>query len=138
MRGSRLASASSPICFEAANTRGDDNRIPASRCLVFALEIFYYLYGAITAAQISIMLEYELDERLTLSNIKDTLESTLEVVKSTRDELNQLLGGCARQRRLAYDKATNLLALADDVGKVVTPVLHRVKLNMLLPFPRKQ
>jgi hypothetical protein len=31
-----LASASSPICFEATNTRGDDNRIPASMCLVFA------------------------------------------------------------------------------------------------------
>jgi hypothetical protein len=63
-----------------------------------AMDIFHYLYGAITAAQISIMLQYELDETITLSNIKGTLETTLG-------------------------------AVSDDVGKVVTPVLHRVKLN---------
>ena len=33
MSGSRLAIASSPICFTELNTRGDDNSIPASTCL---------------------------------------------------------------------------------------------------------
>ena len=52
------------------------------------------------------MFEYRLDERLTLYNVKSALEQTMSAVKFARDDLNQVLGGCARQRRLAYDKAT--------------------------------
>jgi hypothetical protein len=100
--------------------------------------IAFSLYGATSASQISTVLQYELDEKVTLFNIKGLLENTMNSVKSARAQLNQILGGCARQRRLAYDKATSLLALVDDVGKIVGPILQRVTVNMLVPFPRQQ
>ena len=63
-----------------------------------ATVIEHDLYGATIASQMSIMLQYRLDERLTLYNVKSALEQTMSAVKFVRDDLNQILGGCGRQK----------------------------------------
>ena len=67
---------------------------------------------------------YQFDERITLGNVKGALEAIMRSVKSARGKLDQVLGGCARQRPLAYDKATSLLLLVQEVEKFVVPLLQ--------------
>jgi hypothetical protein len=95
-----------------------------------ALFIEHQLYGLVVAAGISDGMQYKIDEKLTLGMVKTTLEAALNSVTHTRGELNRIIGGCARQRRLPYDKATSLLTQIEEVGRVLAPMLPRVQINM--------
>jgi hypothetical protein len=98
-----------------------------------AMLMVHDLYGATVASQMSTTLQYRLDERITIGTVKNALEQAARSVKFSRGELNQILGGCARQRRLAYDKATGLLILVEDVGKLVAPMLQQIEISVLQP-----
>ena len=89
------------------------------------------LYGAAVAIQISSELQYSIDEKLTLGAVKNSLEQIANFAKLARSDLNRILGDCARQRRLAYDKATSLLLLVQEGEKFTTPLLRRIELSML-------
>jgi hypothetical protein len=69
----------------------------------------------------------QIDETNSLITVKPTLSQAARFVASAHDELNEILGGCARRSRLAYDKANSLMLLVEEVGKVVVPMLQRVE-----------
>ena len=91
------------------------------------------LYGAVVAIQTSSWVQYSLDGKLTLSVVKIALEETANYAKFARGDLNRILGGCARQGRLAYDKTAGLLLLVQEVEKFTVPLLQRIELSMLQP-----
>ncbi len=89
------------------------------------------LYGAVVAIQISSELQYSIDEKLTLGTVKVALEQTANFATFARGDLNRILAGCARQRRLAYDKATSLLLLVQESENFTIPLRRRIELSRL-------
>jgi hypothetical protein len=63
------------------------------------------LYGVTIATQTSSSLTDPVDEKWSLEMVRLTLSTTSDLLAGTRSEINAVMGGCARQSQLNYDKA---------------------------------
>jgi hypothetical protein len=96
------------------------------------------MYGVFISTQMSSPLTDPVDEKFTLDVVKLTLTAVSTVLVGARTEVNEVMGGCARQTQVAYDKAKSLLGLVDETNRIITPLLKRVEadINEPIKLPR--
>jgi len=88
------------------------------------------LYGAMIATEMSKSITDPADENDTLPVVKVALELVTSFLSSARSTMNQVVGGCARENQLAYDKAKSLMNLIEEASSIVSPTLRRVEAAM--------